>query len=160
VRRTLIACVGNALVGDDAAGWAVHQRLAAQPLPAGARLELLGVGGLRLLDEVEGEDLLIAADAVQLGAPAGTIHVLGWEDLPPAGAAVTCHGIGLREAIEVGRRLVPDRMPKQVFLVGIEGRVFDRVGSGLSPEVGLAIEPAAAAVLGLVERLRTARPGP
>jgi hydrogenase maturation protease len=146
--------VGNALVGDDAAGCAVHERLAARPLPAGARLELLGVGGLRLLDEIEGEDLLIAADAVQLGAPAGTIHVLGWEELPAAGAAVTSHGIGLREAIEVGRRLVPDRMPERVFLVGIEGRVFDQLGSGLSPEVALAIEPAAAAIRGLVERLR------
>ncbi len=154
MKRVLIACVGNALVGDDAAGCAVHERLSACKLPEGVRLEFVGAGGLRLLDEPEGEDVLIAADAVRFGAPPGTVHVLAWGELPPAGAAVTSHGMGLREAMEIGRRLFPEAMPAQAFLVGIEGRVFDEPGAGLSAEVAAAIEPAAAAVLELVERLR------
>jgi len=160
VRRVLVACVGNSLVGDDAAGCAVHERLAARPLPRGVRLELLGVGGLRLLDELRGEDVLIAADAVQLGAPAGTVHVLAWEELPAAGAAVTSHGVGLRETIEVGRLLFPEAMPGRAFLVGVEGRVFDQVGASLSPEVAAAIEPAAAAVRDLAAAALRAVPAP
>lgn len=151
--RTLVVCVGNSLVGDDAAGCAVHQRLAAAPLPDGLRLCLLGVGGLRLLDELQGEDVLIAVDAVQLGAPAGTVHVLPWEALPSAGAAVTGHGVGLRETIEVGRRLYPEAMPGRAFLVGVEGRIFDELGAGLGPEVAASIGPAAAAVLALAAQV-------
>ncbi len=160
MRQALVVCVGNSLVGDDAAGCAVHEMLAARPLPDGVRLELLGVGGLRLLDELRGEDVLIAADAVQLGAPAGTVHVLAWEELPAAGAAVTSHGVGLRETIEVGRLLFPGVMPTRTFLVGIEGRVFDQIGAGLSPAVAAAIEPAVAAVRDLVERVAEGVPRP
>jgi hydrogenase maturation protease len=149
-RRVLVVCVGNALVGDDAAGCAVHDRLADRRLPAGVRLELLGVGGIRLLDLLEGEDALVAVDAVHFGAPPGTVHVLAWDDLPKVSTAVTSHGIGLREAIEVGRRLSPESMPSRVYLVGIEGRDFDRIGEGMTTAVAAAIEPAARAVLDLV----------
>ncbi len=148
--RSLVVCVGNDLVADDAAGPAVYAALFAQGLPAWASLRLLGVGGLALLDELQGEDLLVAVDAVQLGAPAGTVHVFEFDELPKAGPAVTSHGIGLREAIEVGRRLYPERMPRRVALVGIEGRCFDGLGEPMSPEVAAAIPKAAARVRALV----------
>jgi hydrogenase maturation protease len=145
------------LAGDDAVGCAVHQRLATLGLPEGVRLDLLGVGGLRLLDELQGEEVLIAADAVQFGAPVGTVHVLPWESLPPSGTAVTSHGVGLRETMEVGGRLLPGVMPRRAYLVGIEGRVFDQLGVGLSPEVAAAVDPAVSAVLALVGRLAPTR---
>jgi hydrogenase maturation protease len=141
--RALVVCVGNALVGDDAVGCAVHDRLAAAPLPPGVRLELLGLGGLRLLDLLEGEDRLVVVDAVQLGDPPGMVHLLSWDALPPPVTATTSHGVGLREAIEVGRRLLPGQMPAQAFLVGVEGRVFDAVGEPMTPPVAAAVERAA-----------------
>ena len=43
-------------------------------LPAGTRLEYVGLGGIALLDLLTGaENAMIVVDAVQLGAPAGTI---------------------------------------------------------------------------------------
>lgn len=145
----LIACVGNDLVADDGAGCAVCDLLEGAPLPAGVRLLRVGVMSVALLDELEGEDLLVVVDAVQLGGPAGTLHVLEWEELPVAGQAVTGHGIGVREALQVGRLLYPERMPGRVVLVGIEGRCFDGLGEPLTDAVAAAVAPAAAAALEL-----------
>jgi hydrogenase maturation protease len=140
--------VGNDLVADDAAGCAVHDFLGTRSLPAGTRLERLGVGGVALLDHLDGEEILVVVDAVSLGAKAGTVHVLGWDDLPHLPATpVSLHGIGIREAIEVGRRISPDLMPRRIVLVGIEGRCFDLVGAPMTREVAAAIGPAAAEVL-------------
>ena len=144
-------CVGNDLVADDAVGCAVHERLKTN-LPATVRLELLGIGGLAFLDMLQGEEFLIVVDAVQLGAASGTVHVLVWDELPEArGAAVSLHGIGLREAISVGRILYPDLMPADIVLVGIEGRCFSDLGVGMSPPVTAAVEPAVATVSRLLQ---------
>jgi hydrogenase maturation protease len=148
-----VVCVGNALVGDDAVGCAVHERLSGSQLPEGLRLELVGVGGLKLIDELQGEDALIAVDAVMLGAAPGTVHVIPWTDLPVPRAAVTSHGVGLREAMEIGRRLFPERMPGRAVLVGVEARVFDRAGEGMTPAVASAVAPAAEQVLALARQL-------
>lgn len=146
----LVVCIGNDLVADDGVGHAVHRVLAAQVPAAGMRLQLLGLGGMSLVDKFQGEEQLIVVDAVQFGAPAGTIHVLDWAALPASGCQFSCHGIGIREAIEVARKLFPEMTPETVHLVGIEGRCFDQLGEGLSAEVQAAVLPAAAAVLNLL----------
>ena len=146
--RVLVACVGNDLVADDAVGCHVFDRLeAARPLD-GVRVERLGLGGLGLLDRLRGEELLIVVDAVCFGAEPGTVHVLDWRNLPEArGLPVTSHDIDIREAISIGHALYPERMPRRTVLIGVEGRCFDEVGAGLSPEVEAALDEAVAEVL-------------
>lgn len=154
--RSLVVCLGNDLVGDDGAGLAVHDRLASRPLPAGARLARLGLGGLALLELMDGEDLMVVVDAVALGGAVGTLHVREGERLPGAARpAVSAHGIGVTEALEVARLLEPSRVPRRVVLVGIEGRRFDELGTGLTPVVAEAVPAAAATVEAL---LREANP--
>ena len=148
---TLVVCIGNALAGDDGAGPAVFARLAGQLLPGSVRLLSLGVGGIELLDHLQGEERLIVVDAVQLGNRPGTVCQLAWEDLPARELRpVSGHGIGIREAIEVGRRLEPQQMPREIFLVGVEGSCFDQLGERLSPEVSAAIPEAVETVLHLL----------
>lgn len=150
VFSALIVCIGNDLVADDGTGHAVHAELAARTLPEGVRLKLLGLGGMALLHEFAGEDVLVVVDAVQFGARPGTVHVLDWEDLPEGGAHVSCHGIGIREAVEVSARLYPENTPKSVYLVGIEGKCFDQLGVGLSDEVVASVSVAADRVLAIL----------
>ncbi len=139
-------------MADEGAGPAVYDFILAHPpMPDGVRLLHLGLGGIALLDELEGERTLVVVDAVMLGDPPGTVHVIEWDDLPEAGQAVTGHGIGVREAIAVGRRLFPERMPRKVYLVGVEGRCFDGLGEPMTPEVAAAIEHAAATALDLAQ---------
>lgn len=149
--RALIVCIGNALAADDGAGHAVFRQLGRGRLPAGAELRFIGLGGIDLLEELAGEELLIVVDAVQFGAMPGTVHVLNWEQLPTADLRpVSGHGIGVREAIEVGRRLYPERIPEKIVLVGIEGKCFDQLLEQLTAEVAAAIPAAASTVFELV----------
>ncbi len=141
----LVVCVGNELIADDAIGYEVYTRLKAMDLPSGVRIEFAGVGGLALLDYLTGgERAMIVVDAVQLGADAGTIHCLPWDAVPSGGgAAISAHGIGLKETIDIGNILYPGLIPPAVFLVGIEGRCFNRMRDAMTPATAAAADPAA-----------------
>jgi hydrogenase maturation protease len=148
----LIVCIGNDLAADDGVGHVVYEGLARKVLPEDTRCALLGVGGMALIDELEGEDLLVVVDAVQLGHKPGTIHILDWNQLPPSTIRpVSGHGIGIREAVEVAQRVCPEKTPKRVYLVGIEGKCFDELGAGLTEEVAEAVDGAVKEVMNLVE---------
>lgn len=148
---TLIVCLGNPLAADDGAGYAVFTKLGRLLLPETVRLCFVGLGGIDLLEELHGEQRLVVVDAVQLGEVPGTVHLLPWEELPRQHLRpVSGHGIGICEAIEVGRKLYPERMPVEIFLVGVEGVCFDQLKEELSPEVEEAIPAAAARVLELL----------
>ena len=142
VRRTVVVCIGNELVADDAAGYEVFCRLA----PLSARLEYCGVGGIDILPLFQGETDLIVVDAVELGAAPGTVHVLPWDELPGSGCQISAHGLGLRETIEIGRILYPGQIPERVTLVGIEGRCFNRTRQFMTREVSDCIDVAVARV--------------
>jgi hydrogenase maturation protease len=149
--RALIVCIGNSLIADDALGWAVFERLEERRLPQSVRVEFLELGGIRLLDILDGEDLLIVVDAVRLGSDPGTLHVLDWQDLPEAeGLPVTSHDIGLSEAIRIGRVLFPEKMPQRIILVGVEGKCFDQCGVGMTPQVEEAVKDAMDSVIGIL----------
>ena len=149
--RTLIVCIGNELAADDGVGRAVYERLQEQPLPDKVRLSFLGLGGIDLLEELAGEELLIVVDGVQLGSPAGTVHRLGWDQLPAMPPRpVSGHGIGIREALGVGTILYPERVPQHIYLIGIEGSCFNRLGGGLTEAVARAVPEAVAVIMALV----------
>ena len=91
-----------------------------------------------LINEWADEDEVILVDAVDSGAPPGTIHRIdaadpGIRTLPSRGST---HALGVAEAIALGRAL--GRLPRRLLLVGIEGGSFD-AGAGLSPEVERAV---------------------
>jgi hydrogenase maturation protease len=142
---TLVVCIGNELIADDAIGCEVYARLRSMDLPSDTRIEFVGVGGLALLDHLRGDErAMIVVDAVQMGAAAGTLHCLPWDKLPSfRNAAVSAHGIGLKDTIEVGRMLYPEKIPPQVLLVGIEGRCFDRMRDVMTPATAAAADEAA-----------------
>ena len=148
--EALVVCIGNDLVADDGVGHAVYGELSRRELPEKASLRLLGLGGMALLHEFDGEKTLVVVDAVQFGVAPGTVHLLEWEDLPESGSHVSCHGIGIREAIEVSRKPYPENTPENIYLVGIEGKCFDQLGEGLSPEVAASVGSAADQVVKLL----------
>jgi hydrogenase maturation protease len=77
--------------------------------------------------------------------------VLAWEQIPATPMRpVSGHGIGVREALQVCRKLYPEKMPEKIYLVGVEGACFDLVGAGLSPEVKTALPRALEAIVQLI----------
>ena len=148
----LVVCIGNELVADDAVGFEVHARLE-KLLPPEVRLEYCSVGGIALLDLLDGtHEEMVVVDAMCLGAPIGTVHCLSLGDIPQSSAnAISAHGIGLRETMQIGQVLYPERMPKLITLVGVDGRCFDLPRTHMSQEVAAAMQPAVHQVLSLLQ---------
>lgn len=137
--------LGNALRGDDAAGPATVEQLRPR-LNGTVRLLTLN-DPLQLPDCWEGADLAIVCDAVCSGATPGTLHRFEAHAAPlPASVrpALSSHGIGLAEVVELARRL--GRLPRRLVIFGIEGHCFEP-GTPLSPEVAAAVPRAAEAIL-------------
>jgi len=148
-----VIAVGNPLRADDGAGVEVVRRLAGR-VPAGVRLIEVGGEPAGLLDAWDGLGTVVVVDAVRTGGEPGTVHRLdaSTEPLPARMGSASTHGLGLAEALELGRAL--DRLPARVVVVGIEVADDRTVGGGLSRAVHDAIEGAAASVLAELERGR------
>lgn len=69
--------VGNVLRGDDMFGVEVARRLSAMDLPSSVHVVETGIAGISLVQELlAGYDSLLIIDAVQRGAPPGTLVML------------------------------------------------------------------------------------
>lgn len=154
--QVLIVCIGNDLVADDAAGHEVYLRLQRMALPGTFRLEYAAVGGIALLDRLTGEEgTMIVVDAVQFGAPPGTIHCIPWDELPVRQAgALAGHDLGLKETIEIGKLLYREKLPPHILLVGIEGRCFNLTREAMTPETAAAIDDAVLLIQKLLTQYR------
>lgn len=72
----IVACFGNVLRADDGIGPAVAHALLAEPLPDGVDVMEVGIGGIHLVQALlDGVDVLLVVDAVDLGRPPGTVVV-------------------------------------------------------------------------------------
>ncbi len=148
--KIIVACIGNSLAADDAVGCAVYEKLKKQPIKE-STLVNLQLGGVALLEHLNGQELLIVVDAVSLGASPGHVHVLDWKNLPTySGIAVSAHGLGLEDTVQIGQTLYPERMPQRVVLVGIEGKCFNQLGWDMSEEVRASVESAVATVCSII----------
>jgi hydrogenase maturation protease len=133
----LVIGIGNEWRSDDAAGLAVARRLAA--LEPTLRVAAHGGEPVDLIHEWMDQDEVILVDAVESGAPPGTIHRIDTAEpgLASGPSRGSTHALGVAEAIALGRAL--GHLPGRLLLFGIEGRRFD-AGASLSPEVERAVE--------------------
>ncbi len=153
--RVVLAGIGNEMRHDDGAGPAVVAR-AVQLAPsyaAGlfAALETSLSEPLDLLGYWDGADLAIVVDAVRSGAVPGTVTLTWFEDdavslRRAGGRRHSTHGLGVADVYCLAHAL--GVAPRQVALVGVEGRDFSH-GEGLSGPVGCAADQAATLVLEL-----------
>jgi hydrogenase maturation protease len=146
--KTLIVGLGNPLVSDDSVGLRVVERL--KPLLAG-RLDVEVSedywGGLRLMERMIGFDRAIVVDAIQTGAPPGTIHRLTAEGVPTQRSA-SAHDVNLATALEFGRQAeasLPEN--RHVLLVAIEAADVLNFSEKCTPAVEAAVPHAVQAVL-------------
>lgn len=140
--RVLVAGVGNVLRGDDGFGPAVTELLG--NLPEGVEVIETGIGGIALLQELmAGWEGLVLIDALDRGAPPGTVFVME----PDVAEGVHVPDVHLAN---------PDRvlmmakamgvLPERVVVVGCQVADVDYLGEGLSPEVQRALATAVARI--------------
>jgi hydrogenase maturation protease len=141
---------GNSQRAEDGVGPAVVRRLAGR-LAAGVELRELASDALALLAACEEFESVILVDAVVSGAAPGTVHCWEADQLPVADSIrlSSSHGLGLRDTIELGRRL--GLLPRRLAVVGVEAGDFD-VGAGIRSEVSDGIQQAAETVCLIVDK--------
>ena len=140
--RVLVAAVGNVLRGDDGFGPAVAARLG--ELPDEVEVVETGIGGVALLQELmAGCDGLVVIDAVDQGAPPGTVFVLvpdvrDAEHVPDVHLANPERVLGMAKAMGC--------LPERVAVVGCQPSDVDELDERLSPQVERAVAVAVARV--------------
>jgi hydrogenase maturation protease len=141
-RGTLIAALGNPLMGDDGAGRAILEELRRRGAEQRARLCDIGAAGVDLLIELQEERALILLDAVAGADPPGTVRVFRNAELFEYAEARGggSHQPSLADTLRLGGRL--GMSLRMLALVGITARQFE-LGQGLSPEVAAAVPGAA-----------------
>jgi hydrogenase maturation protease len=122
--------LGNPLMGDEGVGWYVVSRIASDPrLPADAETIWGGTDLLRYASQIEGRSRVILVDAVQSGAPLGS--VVAFEDCAELDDRQTnAHELSAVQAM----RLLQMMMPVRFTLLGVSIS-WATAGSKLSPVV-------------------------
>lgn len=137
--RLLVAAVGNVLRRDDGFGPAVAARLG--DLPAGVDVVETGIGGIALLHELlAGCDGLVLIDAVDRGAPPGTVFVIEPE-VGEAEHVADIHLANPERVLTMAKAL--GCLPARVLIVGCQPADADELGEQLSPAVERAVPLAA-----------------
>jgi hydrogenase maturation protease len=118
--RLLVVGCGGPYAADDKVGLEIVHRLQARG-DCGCEFLELASGGLDLLYSFEKAEIILFVDAVQSGAPAGTVHLLplpSREVAPRAMGRVSGHGWGLQETLRLSQSLGL-RVPR-LMLLGVE----------------------------------------
>lgn len=141
--EALVICIGTETRADDGIGLAVAHHLAtAHP---GVEVTCAAGEPIELIDLWSPWNQVVVVDAVATGAEPGTVRILdATVDRVPVAGRTSSHGIGLADAIELGRSL--GRLPGRLSVVGVE--VADVTpGRPMTGAVAEAVPRAAAAVL-------------
>jgi hydrogenase maturation protease len=158
--RILLAGVGNVLRADDAFGVEVARRLAALDLPPGVRVVETGIGGIALVQEIQGGwDALVVVDTVDFGREPGTIMII-----EPDVIDVEALSWGERYDLLADMHLAnPQRvfmmaralgvLPPFVRIVGCQPVDAHGIGTEMSPPVAAAVDVGVSEVLRQVELL-------
>ncbi len=151
---TLIAGIGNVLMGDDAAGPAAVAHLEARyTFPDGVKVADLGTPGMDLALHLAGVRTVVLIDALADSSVApGTIRVVQREAILAARPAegTDPHAAGLREALLLAEQ--HGGAPERVCLVGVAAADCS-LGAGLSGGVREAIPAVVDAVVAELRRL-------
>lgn len=132
--------VGNCDRGDDAVGIRLARDLEDQ-YPDLAEYHCVDNDGTRLLDLLDGADMVIVIDAMNSNSEAGVVRCFDVSEkaAPTELFGASTHQVGVAEAIELARVL--GTLPRICLVVGIEGEDYG-FGAPLSPAVHKALPKA------------------
>ena len=148
--KTLIMGIGNSLLGDDGVGVHIARRLSRLIEDENVDVMDANMGGLNLLDFILGYDKLIIIDAIMTNRKqVGEIYRLGQEEIgEPLYAVTSPHHFNLPATIEIGRRLFPDEMPKEVVIYAVGAQDVAQISEEITDKVKKAIPGVISLVLG------------
>ena len=144
--KILVLGIGNLVMTDDGVGVRVVQ-LIGERYRFAERVTVLDGGtlGLDLLPRIEEAQRLIIVDAVETGAPPGTLVRLSGEEIPLAlETKLSPHQMGLKDLLTVSSLL--GQAPEETVLWGVQPESIE-LALRLSPPVEAQLEPLVEKVL-------------
>ena len=144
--ETVVIGLGNVILSDDGLGAHSLRRLRDRYPPAD-RIELIegGTAGLLLLPHLADARRAIIIDAIDTGAPPGTLVRLPGEDWASTYAIrITPHDIGLRHLLAAAR--LSGAWPQELVLHGAQPD-STAIGTQLSAPLAAALDPLVHAIL-------------
>ena len=130
---TVVLGLGNLIQSDDGVGVHAVQRLEADSrVPRDIRLLDGGTLGLELLNHISGSRRLLVIDAVDFGAPPGTVVRLAGDELGALPGNASVHQLGLADLLAALR--ITGQEPPEVVVLGVQpGSIA--LGTSLSASV-------------------------
>jgi len=143
----LVLGIGSPLICDDGVGFKVVDALMAMNIPD-LDFDQQSVSGLDLIEIMLDYKQVVVVDAIVTERyPAGTVMLLEPDDYKNALHGTNPHEVNIHMAIELGRRLSPDRMPEEIHFVAVEVNDVWTVTDVMTEDVEKAVPMAAEAVL-------------
>jgi len=144
--RILVLGIGNLVMADDGIGVRVVQLIEERyRFPGQVTVLDGGTLGLDLLPRIEAAERLLIVDAVETGAPPGTLIRLAGEEIPQALETwLSPHQIGLNDLLTVASLL--GHAPEETVLWGVQPESV-QLALGLSSPVAAQLEPLVGKVL-------------
>lgn len=156
-RRIVVLGLGNLMRADDAVGMLALQQLRVDVrLPTSVSLVEGGTLGLDLLHPLDGATHLLALDAIDSGAAAGTLLRFGGDAIADLPISKSVHLLGFSDLI--GAMRLTGNAPAEIVVLGVQP---DTIGWGtrLTPGVEGALPELIEMVLAQLERWRAEMPG-
>jgi hydrogenase maturation protease len=155
--KTILIGLGNPILTDDGVGvkvaYEVEARLGDQR-PANLTVTEASVGGLELMELLEGYDRAIIVDAIQTqnGHQPGTIFTLDLDDLreiSPTQHSASVHDTSLVTALEAGKQLGM-KLPEEIIIFAVEVTNILDFSEHPTPPVAAAIPKVTEMVLDIL----------
>jgi hydrogenase maturation protease len=144
--------IGNPFRNDDWIGPAVAAQIEEQRLP-GVRVVISDGEPAGLLEAWAGADLAVVVDAIhRVPASPGSIHRLTADQLETGGTTASSHGLGVPDALRLGRAL--EQLPRCVVIFAVEA-ADTGAGTELSKPVAAALPEVVAAVIAELKPAKT-----
>ncbi len=126
--KILIHGIGNEILSDDGIGPKLVKRLQGDFPGKGIDFETAYVGGLEVLEYIQGYQTVIFIDAIRTkdGVP-GTVYQLLPEDFNSTIHLSSIHDVSFLTAVGLGKQLALD-MPGNMYIIAVEiveDRIFD-----------------------------------
>jgi len=143
--KNVVIALGNRFRGDDGIGPLVAEQLKKNAVDRlNGRLDGCSIvegcdDAMALVSAWENASLAVIVDAAVSGASPGTVRRLeaGAQPLPRDLARCSSHGLGLAEAVELGKAL--GRLPGRLVIYAVEAATLEQ-GAAMSPEVTAAAD--------------------
>jgi hydrogenase maturation protease len=153
--RVLIQGIGNEILTDDGIGPSLVKRLKGNISKKGIDFKTAFLGGLELLDHIQGYNNVIFIDAIRTrdGKP-GTVYQLSPENFNTTVHLSSVHDISFLATIELGKKLGLN-MPESIHIIAVEiveDKIFD---NNFSPQIQEKYEEIFNEVKEITERILT-----